>query len=245
MADLWFILGASSAMARAFGRHLADEGAAIVLLGRDMEDLKRSAEDLHLRGAESVEILAFDLRDSSSFGPALARAAAFDGTVSAAVFAGSMPPQEKVQEEPELFAPMVIDNFTGAAEFLLRLAPEQERRGKGEVVGVSSVAGDRGRFSNYAYGSAKAGFQTFLSGHRNRMARSGIHVMTVKPGFVDTAMTWGLPGLFLVASPADVAQDIASGLRKKRNVIYTPWFWMGIMTIIRTVPERIFKKLSF
>ncbi len=244
MADLWLILGASSAMARAFARLQAEAGAAITLAGRDRDDLERSAEDLRLRGAADVRIALVDLRDSASFTPLLEQAEMHDGMVNAAIFAGSMPPQEDVQDDPALFAPMVVDNFTGSAEFLLALAPEQIKRGAGEVVGVSSVAGDRGRFSNYAYGSAKAGFQTFLSGHRNRMARDGVHVMTVKPGFVDTAMTWGLPGLFLIASPADVAVDIAKGLRKKRNVIYTPAFWILIMTIIRTVPERIFKKLS-
>lgn len=244
MADLWIIMGASSAMARAFARMQAEAGAALTLVGREAEDLERSAGDLRLRGAADVRVVLADLRDASTFTPLLEQAETHEGKVNAALFAGSMPPQEAVQEDPTLLAPMIADNFTGSAEFLMALAPEQIKRGAGEVVGVSSVAGDRGRFSNYAYGSAKAGFQTFLSGHRNRMARDGVHVMTVKPGFVDTAMTWGLPGLFLVASPADVARDIAKGLRKKRNVMYTPAFWILIMTIIRMVPERIFKKLS-
>ena len=110
---------------------------------------------------------------------------------------------------------------------------------------VTSVAGDRGRFSNYVYGSAKAGFATYLSGLRNRLNRSGAHVVTVKPGFVDTSMTWGVEGMFLVAAPAAVAKSIAKAVEKKKNVIYTPGFWWFIMTIIKLVPERIFKKLSF
>ncbi|MFM2354366.1 MAG: hypothetical protein RLZZ528_102, partial [Pseudomonadota bacterium] len=110
--------------------------------------------------------------------------------------------------------------------------------------GVASVAGDRGRIGNYVYGSAKAGFATYLSGLRNRLTRAGGHVVTVKPGFVDTAMTWGLPGMFLVATPDKVADDILTAVRKKRNVIYTPFFWRYIMLIIIHVPEFIFKKMK-
>ena len=114
----------------------------------------------------------------------------------------------------------------------------------GTVVGVASVAGDRGRIGNYVYGAAKAGFATYLSGLRNRLTRAGGHVVTVKPGFVDTSMTWGLPGMFLVASPEKVAEDILKAARKKRNVIYTPFFWRFIMLIIIHIPEFIFKKMK-
>jgi short-subunit dehydrogenase len=119
-----------------------------------------------------------------------------------------------------------------------------EARGAGNVVGVSSVAGDRGRLGNYVYGSAKAGFTAYLSGLRNRLGRKGVHVMTVKPGPVDTAMTWGIEGMFLVAPPEKVAKDILKAVRKRKDVIYTPFFWRYIMLIIRHVPERIFKKMS-
>lgn len=244
MTEAWIILGASSAMARAFARRMAVRGSVLILAGRDLDDLARTAADLALRGAAAVHVEGIDIRARETFAPILARAAAHDGPVSVAVFAGSMPPQARIEAEPHLMAAMVTDNFTGAAEFLLTLAPLMEQRGEGAVVGVGSVAGDRGRIGNYAYGAAKAGFQTFLSGLRNRLGRSGVHVMTVKPGFVDTAMTWGLDGMFLVASPDDVARDIETGLKKRRNVIYTPWFWLVIMTVIRSVPERIFKKLS-
>ena len=244
MSDLWIILGASSAMARAFTRRMANTGASLILAGRDQEDLIKSASDATVRGAGAVSVLNFDTRDPSSFDAILHYADGFEGTINVAVFAGSMPPQEAVEADPALMGPMVTDNFTGSAHILLALAPMMESRGAGTVVGVSSVAGDRGRLKNYAYGAAKAGFQTFLAGLRNRLGRSGVHVVTVKPGFVDTAMTWGLEGMFLVASPDDVARDIEKAVRKKRNVIYSPWFWVGIMAIIRTIPEAIFKKLS-
>jgi len=111
-------------------------------------------------------------------------------------------------------------------------------------VALGSVAGDRGRLKNYVYGAAKAGLHTYLQGLRARGVRSGVQVVTVKPGFVDTAMTWGLPGMFLVASPDAIAAACLSAVAKKRDVIYAPFFWWGIMTIIRHIPERIFKKLN-
>ena len=139
---------------------------------------------------------------------------------------------------------IITDSFTGPARFLQAYAPIVEERGSGTVIGVGSVAGDRGRIGNYVYGAAKAGFATYLSGLRNRLTRAGGHVMTVKPGFVDTGMTWGLEGMFLVASPEQVATAMLKAAEKRRNILYTPFFWRYIMLIIRNVPEPIFKKLS-
>ena len=112
------------------------------------------------------------------------------------------------------------------------------------VVGVGSVAGDRGRIGNYVYGSAKAGFHAYLSGLRNRLGRSGVHVVTVKPGTVDTAMTWGMDKLSFLASPEKVVGDIFKAVDKKKNVLYTPFIWWPVMTVIKMIPERVFKKLS-
>lgn len=244
MTDTWFIIGASSAMARALARASAKRSATLVLCGRDTEDLERDAADLRLRGAMSVEVMAYDTRTPGAETAIAERAESVEGPFNVAIFAGSMPPQEMVEANPDLLAGVVQDNFTAAGTLLLRLAPMMESRGGGAIVGVASVAGDRGRLGNYAYGAAKAGFATLLSGLRNRLGRSNVHVVTVKPGFVDTAMTWGLDGMFLVAPPEKVADDILTAVRRKRNVIYTPWFWAGIMGIIRAVPEPIFKKLK-
>ncbi len=134
--------------------------------------------------------------------------------------------------------------FGGAVSVLQHLAPVLEKRGAGVVVGFGSVAGDRGRLKNYVYGAAKSGLHTYLAGLRNRLGRAGVHVVTVKPGFVDTAMTFGLPGMFLVAQPDDVAASCMAAADKRRDIIYVPWFWRFVMLIIRAVPERIFKKLS-
>jgi short-subunit dehydrogenase len=244
MNATWIILGATSSMARAFARLVAADGALVLLGGRDVAELEALAADCRLRGARGAEALAFDARDPSGFPALIARMEAEEGALNAAVFVGSMPAQADIDADPSLIDGLVQDSFTGPARFLQLLAPLQEARGGGTTVGVASVAGDRGRIGNYVYGSAKAGFATYLSGLRNRLTRAGGHVVTVKPGFVDTAMTWGLPGMFLVATPEKVAGDIMKAVRKKRNVIYTPFFWRFIMLIIIHVPEFIFKKMK-
>lgn len=230
-------------MARAFAQAVADQGASVILAGRDMDDLKRSATDLSVRGVDAIA-MKFDARDSGTFKPIIAKAEGTEGVINAAVFVGSMPSQDDIDANPDLIEGVVKDSHTGPATFLSMLAPIIEARGAGTVVGVGSVAGDRGRIGNYVYGSAKAGFATYLSGLRNRLTRAGGHVVTVKPGFVDTAMTWGIEGMFLVASPQKVSQDILNAVEKQKNVIYTPFFWRYIMLIIRNIPEFIFKKMS-
>ncbi len=244
MSETWIILGATSSMSRAFARAVSERGDAVLLAGRDMDDMKRTAADCDARGARWAEAIRFDARKPDTFPAIITRAGKEEGMINAAVFVGSMPEQEQIDADPGLINGTVQDSFTGPAEFLQILAPMMEERGGGTVVGVGSVAGDRGRIGNYVYGAAKAGFATYLSGLRNRLNRSGGHVVTVKPGFVDTAMTWGIEGMFLVASPEKVSTDILKAVRKKRNVLYTPFFWRYIMLIIRSIPEPIFKKLS-
>jgi short-subunit dehydrogenase len=244
MNRTWIILGATSSMARAFARAVAEDGAGVLLAGRDMEDMAALASDCRLRGAPVAEALVFDARKPGGFAALIERMEAEEGELNAAVFVGSMPEQAAIDADPALLDGTVTDSFSGPARFLQMLAPVMEARGGGTVVGVGSVAGDRGRLGNYVYGAAKAGFATYLSGLRNRLTRAGGHVVTVKPGFVDTAMTWGLPGMFLVASPEQVAEDILKAVRKQRNVIYTPFFWRYIMLIIIHVPEFIFKKMK-
>ncbi|MGB3147254.1 MAG: SDR family NAD(P)-dependent oxidoreductase [Paracoccaceae bacterium] len=244
MNTTWIILGATSSMARAFARKVSAEGAAVLLAGRDLADLKLLAEDCVVRGARLAEALAFDARKPAGFAKLVARMEEEEGLLNAAVFVGSMPPQAEIDADPSLIEGTVTDSFTGPAQFLQLLAPVMEARSGGTVVGVGSVAGDRGRIGNYIYGAAKAGFHTYLSGLRNRLTRAGGHVVTVKPGFVDTSMTWGLPGMFLVAKPEAVADAICKAVGKRRNTIYTPGFWWLIMTIIRHIPEPIFKKMK-
>ncbi|NNE81821.1 MAG: SDR family NAD(P)-dependent oxidoreductase [Silicimonas sp.] len=244
MTPTWIILGATSTIARAFARLVAERGENLLLAGRDMAELNRTAADCINHGAPSAEAIAFDARDMASFAPILDKATATEGAINVAVFVGSMPTQDEIDGDPALIAGTITDSFTGPAQFLTLLAPLMEDRGKGAVVGVGSVAGDRGRLGNYVYGASKAGFHTYLSGLRNRLGRSGVHVVTVKPGTVDTAMTWGMDGLPFLAQPDKIASDIMRAVDKKKNVIYTPFIWWPVMTVIKSIPEAIFKKLK-
>lgn len=242
--DTWIILGASSSMARAFVRHLAEEGHSLILTGRDKDDLARISADAQARGAAAARIFALDARNAASFTPIIDHASTQEGQLSCAVFIGSMPDQSEIDANPALINGVVTDSFTGPAQFLQELAPLLEARGGGAVVGVGSVAGDRGRLGNYVYGAAKSGFATYLSGLGNRLARSGVHVMTVKPGPVDTAMTWGLGKQPFMTTPEGVARDIFKGLKKQRNTVYTAGIWWLVMLVIRLIPEPVFKKMS-
>ncbi|MDJ0826062.1 MAG: SDR family NAD(P)-dependent oxidoreductase [Rhodobacter sp.] len=244
MSETWLILGATSSMARALARALAERGDGLVLAGRDGDDLAALAADCRMRGARLAEPAAFDARRPEGFEALIARVAREAGVLNAAVFVGSMPDQAEIDADPALIDGTVIDSFSGPARVLQMLAPEIEARGAGTVVGVGSVAGDRGRLGNYVYGGAKAGFHAYLSGLRNRLTRSGGHVVTVKPGPVDTAMTWGLPSLPFMTTPETVARDILRAVARRRNVIYSAWIWWAIMLVIRLIPEPLFKKLS-
>ncbi len=244
MSETWIILGATSTMARVFARAAAADGHGLLLAGRDMAELEALATDCRLRGARLAEAVAFDARKPKGFAAIVRRAEAEDGAISAAVFVGSMPEQSAIEADPALVDGTVTDSFTGPARFLTMLAPVMEARGSGTVVGVSSVAGDRGRIGNYVYGAAKAGFTTYLSGLRNRLGRKGVHVVTVKPGPVDTAMTWGMEGLPFMTTPEAVVRDIRRAVKRRNNVIYTARIWWLIMLVIRSIPEPLFKKMS-
>ena len=240
----WLILGGTSTIARTFARLVADRGESVLLAGRDQVDLQATAADCAARGAPVAEALVFDAREPDTFTGIVDRVRDTEGTLNVAVFVGSMPPQSDIDADPSLISGTVTDSFTGPAHLIHRLAPIMEERGAGTVVGVGSVAGDRGRLGNYVYGASKAGFHAYLSGLRNRMGRTGVHVVTVKPGTVDTAMTWGMDKLPFLATPEKVASDILKAADRKKDVLYTPFIWWPVMTVIKLIPERLFKKLE-
>jgi short-subunit dehydrogenase len=242
------ILGASSGIGKAVARRLAIRGTPLILAGRDAEDLERTAADLRVRYGVEAQPLPFDATDYDGhpafFESCLSR---LDGSLAGVVLChGDMADQAEAQRDFALARRMIDVNFTSAVSVLERAAEYLQRRGGGYICGVSSVAGDRGRQSNYLYGSTKAALSAYLQGLRNRLARSGVAVVIVKPGFVDTAMTWGLlkPGSPLVADPDRVAADICRAIDRRRDQIYTPWFWRWIMLIIRGIPEPIFKRMK-
>lgn len=239
------ILGVTSAIARATANAFAEAGHPLVIAARDESELERIASDLRVRHAVDVHAITFDAADQAST-ESLCDRCVEAGTMLAGVVVGFgfMDEQAKGQADSEIIRLTMNANLTESAVILERFAAHFEAQGAGFIVGIASVAGDRGRQSNYIYGASKAGFSTYLQGLRNRLDKQGIRVLTVKPGFVDTKMTFGLPGLFLVATPESVGRTIHRAVQREKDVIYVPWFWRYILLIIRAIPERVFKRLS-
>ncbi len=239
------LIGATSSISRALAHQMAQEGTALHLVARDRTEVERVAQDIAIRYQSPISwdtIDAFDYEGHKELVPkAIALLGSLDGVV---VSLGELGDQEEAQADFDLAQRIIHSNYTGVASMLTYVANYLEQQKKGFIIGISSVASDRGRQSNYIYGSAKGALSLFLQGMRSRLAKSDVHVMTVKPGFVDTKMTFGKSGMFLVASPQQIAKAISKALSQKKNVIYAPWFWQGIMLIIRSIPESIFKKLK-
>lgn len=237
------IIGATSAIAQAVAHRLAARGATLVLWARSAERLGVVANDLRTRYRVKVVIETFDFVDFSHHAGALDRAFAEAGELDTAILChGSLGDQAASQADFGVADRELLNNCRSALSFLTLLANRLEQQGHGTIAVISSVAGERGRQSNYVYGTAKAALNTFAQGLRNRLYPKGVHVLTVKPGFVDTPMTAHLPKGSLFASPERVARDIVSAIEKKKCVIYTPWFWRWIMLIIRLIPESVFRK---
>lgn len=238
------IVGATSDIGRAIARAYAAAGRSLVLCARRPEALARDAEDLRLRHGTAVEVLKLDLLNTPAHAAVLDDLAALPGTVVMVV--GLLGTQARAETDTAHAAEVMRSNYEAPALFLGEVANRMERRGAGgTIIGVSSVAGERGRATNYVYGSAKAGFTAFLSGLRNRLATKGVRVVTVKPGFVATRMTEGmkLPKA-LTAEPREVAAAVLTAeARASRDVIYVRRVWWPIMTVIRLLPERIFKRM--
>ena len=239
------ILGATSAIARSTAGAFAARGYSLYLAGRDAAELERLASDLRIRYRTEVRHGVFEAEDYDSHTRFIDRVRDEMGGLEGVLLAfGYLGEQHLAARDSAERVAVIARNLTGAINLLEPLAACLERQGTGFIIGISSVAGDRGRQSNYIYGSAKGGFSIYLQGLRNRLFHSGVRVMTVKAGFVDTAMTYGMPGLFLVASPAYVGEQIVRALEKGRDVAYIPWFWRYIMLVLKLLPESIFKRLK-
>ena len=241
MSGAVLILGATSDIARACTHRYAQAGWSVMLAARAPEALEPDAQDLRLRHRVEVTCHAFDVLETDGFDGFLESLPALPDTVICAV--GFMGNQTVSQTDPEAAARVMRSNYEGPALILGLLAERFVARGHGAIVGISSVAGDRGRASNYVYGSAKAGFTAFLSGLRNRLSRTAVKVITVKPGFVATKMTEGLPlNPRLTAQPPEVAEAIWRAQERGRDVIYVRPIWRLVMAIITHLPEFVFKK---
>lgn len=239
------IVGATSAIAAACSRRWAGPNVTFFLVGRTAVKLRQTADDLAARGAAAhihvLDMNNFDLHT----GMLDACYGALKHIDIALVAHGTLPNQKACEQDAQLALKEFSSNGLSMIALLTDLANRMEAQKSGCIAVISSVAGDRGRPSNYLYGAAKATVTNFCSGLRARMHKSGVHVLTIKPGFVDTPMTQGLalPKL-LLATPDDVAKDIVQAIRQSRDTLYTPWFWSYIMHVIIHIPSAVFKRLK-
>ncbi len=237
------ILGASSDIGIALAHRFAKEGFDLQLAGRNSENLKNDCSDLKIRYNVEVITYEFDALDFKSHEKFIHNLSILPSVAISAI--GTLGNQDENKNELENIVNIVRTNYEGVITVLNLIGYQFAKRGNGTLIGISSVAGDRGRGSNYIYGSAKAGLTTFLSGLRNRINHNGVNVITVKPGYVLTKMTedLNLPEL-LTTNPSKAADQIYTAYKCKRNIIYVTPIWEHIMRIIKLIPENIFKKMK-
>lgn len=237
------ILGATSDIALALAELFAEKQYLLMLAARDVTRLQTTKSDLEIKYGITVQLYSFDSLKPETHAAFYAQLEEWPDIVIC-VF-GYLGDHTRALTDWDECQRILLTNYTGAVSILNTVANDLEKRGQGTIVGISSVAGERGRQSNYFYGSAKAGFTAYLSGLRNRLCRSNVHVITVKPGFVRTRMIEGIETPApLTAHPRQVASQIFKAIRKKKNVIYTLPLWRWIMLVIRNIPEGVFKKLK-
>jgi len=239
------IIGATSAIAEAVARRFAQSSARFYLIARHQERLQALAADLVIRGAATVDHATMDVNAIDRYQTVLNEAYHVLGKVDVVVIAhGVLSDQKECEQSINAIRASFETNALSVMGLLTDIANRMEAQHSGTIAVISSVAGDRGRQSAYVYGSAKAAVTTFLQGLRNRLYKSDVHVLTIKPGFVDTPMTAAFKKGALWASPESVACDIETAILRHRDVIYTPSWWRIIMFVVKSVPERIFKRLS-
>jgi len=237
------IVGATSAIATEVARAFAERGASLILTGRKPERLAALADDLAVRGGVEVETAVLDVLEIESHAAVVERAFA-PGRLDVAVIAhGTLPDQARCQESAAETVHALEVNFTATAALLTLLANRFEAQGGGVIAVITSVAGDRGRQSNYVYGAAKGGLAVFLQGLRNRLHHRGVSVVTLKPGFVDTPMTADVPKNPLFSTARRAGRAIHSAIEGRKEVAYIPSFWRPIMALVTSLPESVFKRL--
>ena len=240
------VLGSTSGIARVTCRILAREGHDLFLAGRNQDEIERQAKDLQIRHGIHCESFRFDALEPDGHRALVRNAfARAEGRLEGVLVAfGTLGDEERARSDPEHAREIMEVNLLGVVSALTPIANRLEERGHGFIAVLSSVAGDRGRQSNYTYGAAKGGLSRWLEGLRNRLHGSGVQVTTVKPGPVDTPMTYGMKKGLLMADSKRVAEGIVRAVRKGRSVVYLPWFWRYIMLVIRLIPEPLYKRLN-
>ncbi len=238
------VLGATSPIARRLAQRYAEAGRAVFVTARDAEEAQGIAADLRIRYQVDAGSAAFDATDFDAHPALVEQAEERVGTLTVAVVAfGEMGEQSQSESEFARARSVIDTNFTGAASICEAIAARMVVNGGGSIVGLASVAGDRGRQSNYFYGAAKGAFALYLQGLRNRMHHQGVHVMTVKLGFVDTRMTFGMRTGIPIVSPDQVSRALFDAQQRGVDTLYYPRFWRGIMGVVGAIPERIFKRM--
>lgn len=239
------ILGATSAIAEQTARLYADRGAQLMLAARDAGKLQRLADDLNIRGAEQVSWQALDLNDSTGHETLLKDTEKQLGGLDMVLVAyGTLGEQAAGEQDFNIALDELQTNCLSVLSLLTLVANDFEAKQSGTIAVISSVAGDRGRQSNYIYGTAKGALTIFLQGLRNRLHKAGVQVLTIKPGFVDTPMTREFKKGLLWVQPQAIAAGIVKAVDRRKDVVYLPFFWRYIMLIIKLIPEFIFKRLS-
>lgn len=236
------IFGATSAIAIGTARAAASAGCELILCARDADKLSALADDVRIRGAKSVVELIADLSDSSLHNRLLEDIAKIDPDYDTVLIAyGTLGDQSECEQSFEATWKEFQTNFLSVVSLLTPIANRFEEQKRGNIAVITSVAGDRGRQSNYVYGAAKGGLSIFLAGLRNRLSAVGVGVLTIKPGFVDTPMTASIPKNALFANPDVVGKGIYHAMLKRKDVIYIPWYWRIVMGIVCSIPEGLFK----
>jgi len=239
------IIGATSAIAEVVARLYAARGASLYLLVRDRNRGEAIAQDLGVRGAVETRVGILDASDFSAHAAAIAAAwSAFNGLDVVLIAHGTLPDQARCDADTDYALREFTVNGTSTIALANRIAQRLEAQSSGTLAVISSVAGDRGRASNYLYGSAKAAVNTYLSGLRQRLNARGVNVLTIKPGFVDTPMTAAFRKGALWAKPDQIAHGIVHAIDKRRGVVYLPRFWWAIMAMIRSIPEFVFRRIK-
>lgn len=239
------IVGATSAIATAYARLNTNRESTFYLLARNTEQLTLLQKDLEVRGANAVYTDTFDASKPETLAHIVDKAFDTIPTIDTVLVAhGSLPNQTQCESDTDTLIRELNINATSTVVILTQIAARMETRQTGTVAVITSVAGDRGRQSNYVYGASKKMVSTYLQGLRNRLYKSNVHVVDIKPGFVDTPMTQEFDKNFLWASSNKVAKDIDKAINRQYQTLYTPFFWRYIMLIIKNIPESIFKKMS-
>jgi decaprenylphospho-beta-D-erythro-pentofuranosid-2-ulose 2-reductase len=239
------IVGATSAIAHETSRCFAKDGAEFFLVARSPEKLEDIGNDLKVHGAKRTETFLLDVTDFDRHQEMIETAiSTLDGLDMVLISHGTLGDQQKCQVSVSETLKEFTTNCTSVISLLTILAGYFEQQKRGCIAVISSVAGDRGRQSNYVYGAAKGALSVFLQGLRNRLSKSGVAVVTVKPGLIDTPMTATVKKGLLAASAKGVGEGIYRAMKQRKEVVYLPWFWRPIMLIVRNIPETVFKRLS-